>query len=105
MESFFQDISIPIADNLCLGYQFADDVTSSRIYSNPNYACDSATIIDSLKLCQSSCHKWGAEHQVVFDGSKEFFMVLSSSISESFGEPFKNLGVTMDPSLSYYKNC
>ena len=27
-------------------------------------------------------------------------MVLSSSISESFGEPFKNLGVTMDPSLS-----
>ena len=92
---FFQDISIPIVSNLCQDFQFADDVTTSRVFD-----ADFVDILPVMKLCQNSCHKWGAEHQVVFDHSKEFFMILSSTSADSYGDSFKNLGVLMDSQLS-----
>ena len=96
---FFQEVSIPVHNNDCEDFQYADDNTVSRVYPRASLNDD---IIVSMKECQVSCHQWGAEHRIVFDKSKEFFMVLSAGLSDhsgGFGEPFKNLGVLMDSSL------
>ena len=101
---FFQDIQIPIVISFCEDFQFADDVTVSRVFPIKFGAVGSDngsnSILSELKMCQDNCHKWAAENQIVFDKSKEFFMILASSSEQSYGVPFRNLGVFMDPQLS-----
>ena len=75
--------------------KFADDLSAFKYFerSTPN-----ASIMESLRVCQSATHRWGVQSRVTFDATKEHFCILDRS--DGCGDVFKLLGVLIDPKLN-----
>ena len=56
-----------------------------------------------LSLCQHHLHEWGRANQVVFDPTKEEFVLIRRF--HALGPNFKLLGVTFDPQLLMHKGA
>ena len=54
-----------------------------------------------LSLCQLELHEWGRANRVIFDPSKEAFVLLKRR--DAVGTDFKLLGLTFDPQLLMHK--
>ena len=79
---------------------FADDLNAYREYSPtiPNQI-----ILSDLRECQFTLHRWGASRQILFDSGKESFHILARR--NSYGDPFKFLGVSFDAKLTMCNAC
>ena len=73
---------------------FADDFNSWK--SLPKDVKEYDAVLE-LSACQAKLHEWGRANQVVFDSSKESFVLMRRF--RAIGENFKLLGVTFDPQL------
>ncbi len=74
--------------------KFADDLTVHKRYPR---TCDNAQVFADLHSCQSSVHDWGTRNRVKFDPGKEEIRVID--VKDSFGDPFRLLGVQVDCKL------
>ena len=74
---------------------FADDVNAYKEFP-PSVPDDDVYL--ELRNCQTQVHAWGAANQVVFDGGKESFSIVSSFAPS--GPDFKLLGLLFDTRLN-----
>ena len=51
-----------------------------------------------LELCWRNAHTWGRKHRVIFEASKEAFIILHPR--RGWGEDFKLLGLIIDARLT-----
>ena len=79
--------------------KFADDLTCFKEFDKN---IENEEIIADLKDCQSRVHQWGRLNQVIFDSTKEHFVVLHNLDGE--GEDFRFLGTMFDTSLRMESN-
>ena len=91
---FFADIRFEIIENGASEVKFADDLTAFKEYSKTD---STESILEDLGSCQAAAHSWGDRNRVSFDAIKSFFVVLHGR--ETYGEPFKLLGVKFDTRL------
>ena len=91
---FFADA--PLAMRRCAFQEiiYADDLNAYREFLN-NVSND--FVISQLRRCQHELHEWGRANSVTFEPSKESFHILSHT--QSFGNSFRLLGVTIDVRL------
>ena len=73
---------------------FADDFNCWK--SLPKDVKELEAVLE-LSACQASLHNWGGANRVIFDSSKESFVLMRRF--RAIGVNFKLLGVTFDPQL------
>ena len=98
---FFNDAKIPIGLARYIEIIFADDLTAYRMFKK---IAQGGIILRTAKHCQTKLHTWGRANQITFDSTKESTTIISRTKSETYGEPFKMLGVVFDPGL-YMDAC
>ena len=92
--SFFGDCVAAI--HAC-GFQvviYADDCNAFKAFP---IGRSNGLILDELRQCQQSLHKWGRANRVTFDAGKEDTMIISTV--DPVGGPVKILGVDFDRKL------
>ena len=95
---YFADARFSIEDAGFQASLFADDLNAFRNFSG---GTDHEVIFDALGDCQEKLHTWGAANQVLFDTSKERFVVIHPV--KNSGDNFKILGVLFDTQLKMEK--
>ena len=95
---YFQDVAFMVPADF-KETKFADDFSCSKAFpkETPN-----EEIYENLKACQTSVHSWGSQNRVIFESTKEEFVILHSTEGE--GEDFRALGTWMDTSLRMETN-
>ena len=79
---------------------FADDL---NCYQDFPSSTDNDDVLNDLRLCQVSLHRWGAANRVTFDAGKESFHVLHRTQAQ--GNDFRILGCTYDCKLTMAAAC
>ena len=74
---------------------YADDCNAFRTYPR---SVSNDCIIEEIRECQLSLHRWGRAHRVTFDAGKEDSMIISTT--DGLGGPAKLLGIEFDCKLS-----
>ena len=91
---FFQSVSEVV---LRAGYtdaKFADDLSALKAFPS---AIQNDVLLAGLHPLQALVHEWGVANRVVFDTSKEHFVILHRL--HNSGDSFKLLGVLVDTKL------
>jgi len=94
----FQDVALAVPPEF-KETKFADDLSCSRGYDRE---ISNEAIYNDLKDCQTSVHAWGRRNRVIFEETKEEFVILHGVEGE--GEDFRALGTWMDTSLRMETN-
>ena len=98
--TYFADAACPVNSLGFLETIFADDLNA---YKEFGPMVSDRIILEALQECQVVLHKWGSSQQILFDSGKESFHILARA--DSYGDPFKLLGVTFDTKLTMCNAC
>ena len=95
---FFDDVS-EAAPTDYQSKKFADDLTCLEEFAKE---ISNEEIQSDLRECQIAVHEWGNANQVIFDQSKEEFVVIHGKEGE--GNDFRYLGTWMDTAMKMGTN-
>ena len=91
---FFEDARFAINAEGFDEVVFADDCNAFKAYSRQ---VSNDIILEDLRDCQASLHRWGLANQACFDPAKESFSIISTT--DAHGEPSRILGIDFDAKL------
>ena len=91
---FFADVAAAVQAADFEESLFADDLTCTREFNNDTLEQDVRNAMDE---CQQSVHEWGSQNRVLFDASKEQFVIVHPF--HGAGPCFKYLGCVIDCKL------
>ena len=92
---FFADVSFAATRHSGQEAMFADDLNISHFFPR---SMGHTTIRETMEETQKDVHEWGRRNRVVFDASKEHFLIVHTRDGE--GEDFKLLGCLIDCKLT-----